>query len=154
VRFIRDGEAANQMSTHNIFAVFIVGEMSVTTALLKKLTAQGISVFLLNNNLRTKAAVMAEAGGNYLLREKQYACVKELTIAANIVANKINEQEKMLKKCKRTYDANVFTNARSMLQKVSDREQLLGIEGYTTPQSFCKNLVYTYRSFQMGIGLI
>jgi len=130
VRFIRDGEAANQMSTHNIFAVFIVGEMSITTALLKKLTAQGISVFLLNNNLRTKAAVMAEAGGNYLLREKQYACVKELTIAANIVANKINEQEKMLKKCKRTYDANVFTNARSMLQKVSDREQLLGIEGY------------------------
>jgi CRISP-associated protein Cas1 len=129
VRFIRDGEAVNQMSTHNIFAVFIVGEMSITTALLKKLTAQGISVFLLNTNLRTKASVMAEAGGNYLLREKQYACDKELTIAANIVANKINEQEKILKKCKKTYDSNVFKNARDMLQKVDDNQQLLGIEG-------------------------
>lgn len=129
IRFLRDGEAVNQISFHNVFAIFIIGEMSITTALIKKLISQGISIFFLNQNLRTKATAMAEAEGNFLLRERQYTCVKEITIAANIVMNKINSQEALLKKCKKTYDSSVFTNARDMLQKVDDNKQLLGIEG-------------------------
>jgi len=72
IRFVRDGKLVDQLSCHLIFAVFIVGDMSITTALLKKLTAQGISIFFLNHNLKTSATVMAEAEGNCLLRQRQY----------------------------------------------------------------------------------
>lgn len=129
IRFIRDGEVINQMSTHSILAIFIVGEMTITTSLIKKLVSLGISIFFLNHNLSTKATVMAEAEGNYLLREKQYTSANDLTIASNIVLNKITAQEDSLHKMKKLYDNKVFENARAMLKKTSDNKQLLGIEG-------------------------
>lgn len=136
IRFIRNGEAIDQISCHIVFAVFIIGDMSITTGLLKKLSSYGISVFFLNHNLAVKAAVMAEAEGNYLLRQKQYASTKELVIAANIVANKIDNQETLLKKCKKLYDAKVFDRARTMLKTVKDIQQLLGIEGSVGKEYF------------------
>jgi CRISPR-associated protein Cas1 len=141
IRFVKDGDVINQMSTHSILAVFIVGEMTITTALIKKLIAQGISVFFLNQNLRTKATIMSEAEGNFLLREKQYTGVKEFTISIMIVLNKINAQEATLKKAKQAYDPSIFENAREMLQKVSDNKQLLGIEGYVAKHYFQKLFV-------------
>jgi CRISPR-associated protein Cas1 len=151
IKFIRDEETINQMSTHSIFAIFIVGEMTITTALIKKLISQGISTFFLNHNLKTKATVMAEAEGNFLLREKQYTCIKELTIASNIVLNKINAQEETLKKAKKNYEPNIFENARDMLQKVSSHKQLLGIEGNvgkTYFQSFFADIQWNRRAPQ------
>lgn len=136
IRFVRDGTAVNQMSCHSILAVFIVGDMSITTALIKKLTAQGISVFFLNHNLKTNATVMSEAEGNYLLRQRQYTSTDELVIATSIVANKIASQEAVLKKYEKPYDKKVFHNAFAMLKTVKNREQLLGIEGNVAKEYF------------------
>jgi len=136
IRFVRNGEATNQISCHLVFAIFIIGDISITTALLKKLTAQGISVFFLNQNLAVKASVMAETGGNYLLRQKQYTETNDLVISTGIVQNKIANQEKVLKKYKKTYSEKVFNNAGKMLKSVKDREQLLGIEGSAGKEYF------------------
>lgn len=129
IRFLRNGETIDQMSCHIVFAVFIVGDMSITTALLKKLSSYGISVFFLNYNLAVKASVMSEAEGNYILRQKQYQSTNDLSIATNIVLNKIDNQEKVLKKYNKSYDINVFDQAKKMLRDVKDNQQLLGIEG-------------------------
>lgn len=129
IRFLQNRQAVNQMSCHSIFAVFIAGDMSITTALLKKLVSYGISVFFLNHNLATKAAVMAEAEGNFLLRQKQYTVANPLKIAVNIVANKIDGQEAVLKKYKLNYNPKVFNRARTMLKNVKDNQTLLGVEG-------------------------
>lgn len=129
IRFVRDGEAINQISSHLVFAIFIVGDMSITTSLIKKLTSQGISVFFLNHNLGLRAAIMAEAEGNYLLRQKQYTWNSDLEIAQNIVSNKIETQESILKNLNKTYDKKTFNNAKIMLKNVRDGQQLLGIEG-------------------------
>lgn len=129
IRFIRNGEAIDQASCHIVFAVFIVGDMSVTTNLLKKLSSYGISVFFLNYNLAVRASVMSEAEGNYLLRQKQYKSKDDLSISANIVLNKIDNQEAVLKKYEKPYDTKVFDQAREMLETVKDNQQLLGIEG-------------------------
>lgn len=138
IRFVRDCQVVNQISCHLVFAVFIIGDMSITTALLKKLTSQGISVFFLNHNLRTKASVMSEAEGNYLLRQKQYTGTTDLAIAVNIVSNKIDSQEAVLKKYEKSYDPKIFNHARKMLKEVKDREQLLGIEGNVGKEYFQK----------------
>ncbi len=129
IRFVRDDETINQISCHLVFAVFIVGELSITTALIKKLTLQGISIFFLNRNLSTKAAVMAEAEGNYLLRQRQYTSNNDLAVAINIAGNKIDSQEAVLKKYHKIYETEAFNNARIMLKNVKDTQQLLGVEG-------------------------
>lgn len=129
IRFIRNGEEVDRMSCHSVFAIFIIGDMSVTTSLLKKLVSCGISTIFLNHNLSTKAAVMAEAEGNYLLRQCQYGEVETTTIATKIVANKLDSQETILKKLKNPYNADIFTKAREQLGLSPDLQQLLGIEG-------------------------
>ncbi len=129
IRFVHNGKIADQISCHIVFAVFIVGDMSITTALLKKLSSYGISVFFLNHNLSTHAAMLSEAEGNYLLRQKQYTSTNELYIGVNIVSNKINNQEAILKKYKKSYDIKVFQRARKMLSSTQDNQELLGIEG-------------------------
>jgi CRISPR-associated protein Cas1 len=136
IRFARDGEGVSQISSHLVFAVFIIGDMSVTTTLLKKLTEQGISIFFLNHNLAVKAVMIAEAEGNYLLRQKQYTTADELNIARRIVENKIISQEAVLKKCQKAYQLKVFERARVMLKTAKDREKLLGIEGNVGKEYF------------------
>ncbi|PJE62600.1 CRISPR-associated endonuclease Cas1 [Candidatus Roizmanbacteria bacterium CG10_big_fil_rev_8_21_14_0_10_39_6] len=134
--FVRNNETINKISCHIVFAVFVVGDISITTSLLKKLNNYGISIFFLNHNLAVKASFVAEAEGNYLLREKQYKTDNALTIAKNIVDNKIFTQEWVLKKYEKPYNAKVFNTARVKLKSVKDREQLLGIEGYASREYF------------------
>lgn len=136
IRFIRNGETNDQMSCHIVFAVFIVGDLSITTSLLKKLSSYGISVFFLNHNLAVKAAAMSEAEGNYLLRQKQYQSTSDLSIATNIISNKIDNQEAVLKKYNKSYDIRVFDQAGKMLKTVKDNQQLLGIEGNVSKAYF------------------
>lgn len=136
VRFMRDGEVVNQMSCHLMLAVFIAGDMTVTTALLKKLVSYGISVFFLNYNLSTHAAVMAEAEGNFLLRQKQYTSTNDLVLAVNTVANKIDSQRAVLEKYQKTYNPKVFNQAVKMLKKIKDNQKLLGVEGNVGKEYF------------------
>lgn len=136
IRFIRNGEEVDRMSCHSVFAVFIIGDMSVTTSLLKKLVSCGISTLFLNHNLSTRAAVMAEAEGNYLLRQRQYRDAGETEIAVNIVLNKLDSQEAILKKLKKSYNAEIFVRARKQLDSSPDLRQLLGIEGSAGKEYF------------------
>ncbi|MBI5614012.1 CRISPR-associated endonuclease Cas1 [Candidatus Gottesmanbacteria bacterium] len=136
IRFVQDGETVDQMSCHSVFAVFIVGDMSITTALLKKLSSYGVSVFFLNHNLATRAAVMAAAEGNYLLRQRQYTSDGQMTIAAGIVINKLENQEAVLQSFKKSYDVRVFDRARKQAAQSPDLKRLLGIEGNASKEYF------------------
>ncbi|NTU46864.1 CRISPR-associated endonuclease Cas1 [Candidatus Roizmanbacteria bacterium] len=136
IRFLRDGEVVNQISTHIVFAIFIVGDITITSSLLKKLTAQGISVFFLNHNLATKATVMAEAEGNFLLRQKQYAEENTLTVAQMIVKNKITNQVATLKKAKMEYPEKVFSYNIALSETADTHQELLGAEGNASKSYF------------------
>ncbi len=67
IRFIRDEVLVDQISLHLIFAVLIIGDMTITTSLIKKLSQNGISILFLNHNLSVKASAMTGVEGNYLL---------------------------------------------------------------------------------------
>ncbi len=136
LKFICDAKAINQISCHLVFAVFIIGEITITTALLKKLNSLGVSVFLLNYNLSVKAAMLSESEGNYLLRSKQYNNNDSLNIAKNLVAKKIDSQESVLKKVRKKYPKNVFEKAHQQLITAKDNQQLLGIEGNVSKNYF------------------
>jgi len=136
ISFIRNGEAVNKISCNLVFAIFVVGDIAITTALLKSLNSYGISIFFLNHNLAVKSSVISEAEGNYMLRQRQYTHDNALAVAVNIVENKISSQEWVLNKYKKVYKTNLFNNAKTKLKTVTDKEQLLGIEGYVAKEYF------------------
>lgn len=121
----QDGKVINQVSIHKIFAIFIVGEMTITSVLIKKLKRCGISIFLLNNNFEEYASICAQAEGNYLLRHNQYHFVDDLNFAKNLVKNKCYNQSILLKE----NSPESFKNISIKIDQAVSMDQLLGIEG-------------------------
>jgi len=99
IALLNDGDIVNQLSAHKVFAVFVVGETSLTTTLIRKCREMAVSLFLLKNNFEAYGKVIAEAEGNYLLRQKQYSLSenKELDFSRAIVENKLKNQLFLLK---------------------------------------------------------
>jgi len=129
IRFIRDEVLVDQISLHLIFAVLIIGDMTITTSLIKKLSQNGISILFLNHNLSVKASAMTGVEGNYLLRKKQYLDANVLEISKNFVINKIRSQEKILKLTGKQYEVEVFKKTIQSIADLSSNDELLGNEG-------------------------
>lgn len=123
IRYLKDNEIINQTSCYKILAIFIIGDVSITTALIKKCREYGISIFLLNHNFDLYSSILSQAEGNYLLRMKQYFIKDELSLSKNIVKNKLLNQFILLD---RTID---FGAVSASIDKAEDNQVLLGIEG-------------------------
>jgi len=65
-----DGKVVMQHSCHRIFALFIVGNISLTNVVLQKAKRFAFPVLLLSRNLRLDAYFNNRAEGNFLLRKK------------------------------------------------------------------------------------
>jgi CRISPR-associated protein Cas1 len=126
--YTKDEKVVNRASCHKALVVFIVGEISITSSLLRKGAELGVTFVLMNSNYKHYASVGMYAEGNYLLRSRQYTLSdkENLHIAKHLIANKILNQARLLGK--KSSDDDV----RKVLQKVhksKDRETLLGTEG-------------------------
>ncbi len=130
IRLLEDEKPINQISCHNVLAVFVIGDISITSVLLKKLQQYGISIFFMNYNFDVKAVLNSNTEGNYILRQKQYLIKEDLGIAKHILKNKIKNQLTMIK--------NDFSKIEYLKKKKIiftkidnsyDHQELLGIEG-------------------------
>ncbi|MDD4122684.1 MAG: CRISPR-associated endonuclease Cas1 [Candidatus Pacebacteria bacterium] len=132
--FYKNGKKHSQLSCYKILAIFLYGDFSVTTVLLRKFDEYGIAVFFLKNNLMSYCYFNLGLGSNYLLRIKQYKQENEINIAKKIIRNKIYNSHLLLKKynyCNNSYNLDdIF----SKITKAEDLKTLLGIEG-----SFSRN---------------
>jgi len=132
VCFKKDGKIINQLSCHKIFCIFIIGDFSITTPLIKKCSKYGISLFLVQNNFEVYGALNAKSAGNYLLREKQYKQDKDQSffVAKMLVKNKIENQFRLLREYKKIKDERKQLNKIfKKINSVKDEKQLLGVEG-------------------------
>lgn len=134
---LEDGRIKNQISCHKIFAVFIMGDCSITTVLFKKCKEYGVSLFLMRDNLEVYAKILSIAEGNYLARIKQYNLNKGLEIAKNLVKNKIENQIALLDN-KKLSGIDYLKDLRQKIDLIEDEKMLLGIEG-TASKSFFEN---------------
>lgn len=137
----RDGKLENQVSVHKIMAVFIIGEATITSVLIKKFQRYGISLFLLNHRFEEYASICSSAQGNYLLRSHQYNFCDELNFAKNLVKNKCYNQLNVLKnqypfllkkKSKNQWYQEIVSN----IDQATSLDQLLGIEGNMSKEYF------------------
>lgn len=136
-------EVKNQFSCHKTFSIFIVGELSVTSVLIKKILSYGISIILMNRNFEVYCVIGAETEGNFLLRMKQYASPDSLLISQHIVQNKIQNQIQLLKDIRKKNillkkDIGFCENILQKVMHVKDIQELLGLEGNVS-KIFFKN---------------
>jgi CRISPR-associated protein Cas1 len=135
------GAVSYQVSCYKIFCVFILGEISITTVLIKQALSYGIAFIFMKKNFEVFATIGAETEGNFLLRMKQYAHASSLAIAKQLVRNKVENQLQLLKSL-RGKDA-ALKKAIASVKKVSSRiataasnQQLLGYEGTISKEFF------------------
>ena len=136
-----EGKVAYKISCFRIFAIFIQGDFTITSALIRKAQSYGISLFLLNRNLSLYGKIVAETEGNFVLREKQYCDQTSLEKSKFIIANKISNQLSLLKQKRRKTDDEKVAIERieivlDKLNMVTEYDSLLGLEGSASKYFF------------------
>lgn len=134
----------HQSSCYRLFALFVVGHMTITTGLLQRAKKFGFSITLLSHGLIPYGSWLARAEGNVLLRKKQYS-YESMQIAQHLMVNKIDQQIQALKK--RRNKSDVLKGDLLLMQGYRDRlpnddydlQQTLGIEG-SASRLYFKNM--------------
>ena len=129
IRLYRNGEFVDQISCHLVLSLFIIGETTLTSVLIRKARQYGISIFMLNYSFKTYATIMSQAEGNYKLRQVQYLKEKEesLEIAKRLVENKIENQA--IVACSYKKKVSCGNKLRKQIRSAENTKKLLGTEG-------------------------
>ncbi len=131
----------HQSSCYRLFALIIVGHISITSGLLMRSKKFGFSIILMSYGLVPYGMWMSKAEGNVLLRKKQYEYDKT-HIAKYLVERKIEQQINTLKTIRKKSED--IKNAIQLLNKYQNRagkctasiQDLLGLEGMASKLYF------------------
>lgn len=150
--FSKAGKVVNRASCHRVFAVFIIGDITITSGLMKDGVRHGVSFFFLKENFQNYASFNAAVEGHVVLRKKQYdsSNSEELAMAKLLVTNKISNQCTLLESRKmnnglldrKDYYLNSVRIART-------RDSLRGVEGSASRaffQEYFKDLKWRRRA--------
>lgn len=148
-----DGKTKHQSTCYRLFLLFICGDFCVTTGLLERAAKFGFNIVFMSPNLRITKILPSKAEGNVLLRKKQYLYDKT-DIAAHVIANKIHNQNYLLKKKreKTEFEKETIKKLEQFEKDVQKEnlsiQEIMGIEGISAKlyfQSLFKNHNWTAR---------
>jgi len=90
---IRDniGKIKLQTSCYRIFALYLIGNITITSGIIQKAHKFNFPIILMTHSLKVYSVIGWKMEGNYLLREKQYA-YSHLDIAKHIIKNKLSNE--------------------------------------------------------------
>jgi len=148
-----EGKIALQHSCHKIFVVFIRGEFTITSMLLKNAKKFCFPIVFLNYSLRPYFVFNSGTEGNFLLRKMQYSCTNDLIIAKHIISNKISNQLQLMQslRYKTENEKEAISKMKRLIESVTIAENsqgLLGIEGNGSKlffQTYFKNMDFKGR---------
>jgi len=136
--FLKNDKVENRASCHKIFCIFIIGNLSITTELIRQSKNFGISLFFLKPNFNLYAYINSIAEGNYLLRMKQYSLseLEELEISKKILINKIKNQLSLLNSRNLEIKNLNIKDIEKRINESQNTQNLLGIEGNFSKEFF------------------
>lgn len=126
-----------------ILALFIIGNIRITTPLIEKCQKFGVALVVMKPSLRPVFFWANSAEANFLLHQRQYEFQKEdISVAKVIVENKLRNQKTALKDTRRKDDltnqsVDIITSCIDTLPDITDYDSLMGIEG-TGAKAFFK----------------
>ena len=137
-----DNKIKHKVSCYKIFVLFVVGEITLTSQLMKNAKKFSFPLIFMNRNFKNYAVLTAETEGNFLLRKKQYLNEeKSFYISKHLVSNKIENQITLLKKIR--YKSKslklIIKELQSIRKRVSNSKnnfELMGIEGLASKKFF------------------
>ncbi len=132
----RNNKIVLKHSCYKIFCIFVIGEFTITSILLKNAKKFSFPIVFLNYNLKPFFVFSEDNRGNFLLRKKQYSISekKSLLLSKWIVKNKVSNQILLLKELRyKSKDLKlVIKQLEIFLGKVNyckSFNELLGLEG-------------------------
>ncbi len=143
---VKNEKIVNKLIINKIFVIFVQGEATFTTQVIKKCLNNGISIFFIKDNFEHYAAFAPMTEGNYILRDKQYHFNDEINFSKNLIKNKyynqlctlMEQKENKLSKAKIKILIKEFDDK---LCKIDSNKEILGMEG-----SFSKDFFQKYFS--------
>ena len=95
-----EGQVILKVSCYKIFTLWIVGNTTISSGILQKSVKYAFSIVMFTYSFRPYGTWASPTEGNTLLRQKQYVYAP-IVIAKHIVANKIHNQQALLKKIRK-----------------------------------------------------
>lgn len=129
-----DNNIKLQLTCYRIFVVFIVGDFSLTSVLIRKSHKFDFSIYLMTSTFKMYDKIGCKMEGNVLLRRKQYA-YNSLELAKFIVINKISNQCTLLEQIKKKNNEikTTISKLKDIIARIphinGDVHDLLGLEG-------------------------
>ena len=136
-----EGKIIFQHSCHRLFALFIIGETTLTTPALHHAVRFGFPIIIMNRNMKVVARINSGAEGNTLLRQKQYAldAAKHLEISKALLNLKIRNQASLLAQLRHlsVEDRKILNELLECNVNTAETiSELLGIEGNASRKFF------------------
>lgn len=126
-----DGKIKHQSTCYRLFAVFVVGHITVTSGLIQRAHKFGFSIIFMTHGMKVYDFIGGKMEGNVLLRKHQYGFDDpELGLAKHILENKIRNQR-----------INIS------LQRSKDEEQQMAINQI----KHCEEMVSLYKGDLSGL---
>lgn len=129
----KNNDVRYQISCYRVFALFVVGETSITTGLIRRAHKFGFVIYLLTQSFKLYAVIGNRMEGNTLLRRQQYAYQQD-DIAKFLILNKVLNQRKAINAIRKKTPAckeaiSLLDRYMSEIDNVENYRSLLGIEG-------------------------
>lgn len=129
-----------QDTCYRVLSLWVIGNCSITSVLLKKSKRHGFPIFHLGTNFRLIGSWQSETEGNFLLRYKQYHFSNK-DIAKRLVLNKISNQLGLLKDLRKKdiSDKNAIqqlTTYKDKIDSTTEWKEILGVEGIASKVFF------------------
>lgn len=139
----KDGNIITQLSCYNIMMVFIIGDITVTSALIRASKKYGFTIAFMNSMYRVEAMIGNIREGQVVLRKRQYE-YKDNELANWIVRNKIRNQVSVITRYGyyveiQTTIENLNLILAELECRVTEKDSLRGIEG-TASRIYFKTL--------------
>ncbi len=129
-----EGKIKYQTTCYQIFMIFVVGDLSITTGLIRRASKFQFTICLFTASFKLYSIIGNRMEGNTLLHRKQYAYEGD-EIAQFIVYNKIRNQRETLNKirkkskfCKETINI-LDSYLKQLNENQLPADSLLGVEG-------------------------
>lgn len=129
-----------QTTCHRLLALWIIGNCSITTALMSKSKKFAFPILLLSSQFRHIGIWNASTEGNFLLRQRQYH-YQSLEIARHLIHNKMNNQMALLHSIRQKTpfikeNINRILQYQGDLQKMQTLQEIMGLEGIASKLFF------------------